>query len=526
MDRIENQIDARFLSSLGLSGSPFPTGADTATYFYTDAQKRTVEAALYLARYSDLITLIHGPSGSGKTALCREIARSAGPNVHVVRISGDSSMTPTILCSRILETFSLVEKFPTFEEQLRHIKEQIELLQRKSYHFLLLVDDANQLPNESVVLLESLASMRNESGKTVIKLVLFAPRLDSLYLGGPTLRHRLKLTPIAALTADETLRYLKHRFDQVGGANTCEEIFHARDIARIEREGKGWPGAINALAQQRLLKYVSKTDPASTPAGAPRQERLQIAVASVLGVALITGFVFQSEVSALIANWELTPHTNVPPTEVAATATPALKESQAELAAELPDGVPATNPISDIALDMFALAPTRRAAPVADTVDEVQPAQVAKAPEAPTETPKKKAPSPPKKKSDAAASTLNELDVVDVEVREQRWLLAQSPATYTIQLVGSPDQGDVRRTLKKNRFQELTAKFETTKDDHPWYGLVYGLYPDFSAANKALSGLPADVADKSWIRRVGTLQAEIGSTQPNAAESTEAASAR
>jgi DamX protein len=512
MDRIESQ---NYVASLGLRRAPFPVGEDATPYFHTDAQKRALEAALYLARYSDLVALIHGPGGSGKSALCREIARAAGANVHVARIAGDATLNPSALCSRILESFSLVETFPQLDEQLRHIKEQIDLLQRKGYHFLLLVDDANELPNESVALLESLASLRNEAGKTVIKLVLFAPRLESLYLGGPTLRHRLKLTALAPLSAEETRDYLRHRFEHAGGRALFEQIFRARDITRIARESKGWPGAVNALAQQVLLKHVAKTDPAATPPDAPRQGRLQIALASVLGIALVAGFVFQAELTDFVA----THGVQQTVTRAPAQDVPASPQESSE-----PTPTAAANPITDIALDMFTappvagpgLADIAGPATVIEAVDLVQaPFEAAPAPTIAAAPATEAAENPP--------ALLAEMDVVDVEVREQRWILSQNPATYTIQLVGSPDRGDVRRALKRHQFQQVTAMFETTRKDKPWYGLIYGVYPDFATANKARLELPEILVERAQIRRVSSLQGEITSPEVPTSATTDTA---
>jgi DamX protein len=519
MNGTESQSDSRYLASLGLARAPFPVGADAIPFFRTEALTRTLESVLYLARYSDLIALICGPAGSGKSALRREIARAAGSNVHVASISGDANLNPSALCARILESFSLVEAYPQLDEQLRQIREQIDLLQRKGYHFLLLVDDANELPNESIALLESLASLRDEASKAVVKLVLFAPRLESLYLGGPTLRHRLKMSLLAALTAEETLGYLKHRIEHAGGAALFDQVFRTRDIARIARESRGRPGAANALAQQLLLKHVARTDPKATPPDAPRQGRLQIAVASALGVALVAGFVFQSEITEYIASAGTQPAVAQAPAQ---SATPVAMEAPVELAAAT------ANPITDIALEMFANAPATRidepagvsdAVPVSAATLAPVGAKAAAAPPAAEQEVAKTAAAP----KAASAEPPAKLDVVDVEVQEQRWILAQNPASYTIQIVGSPDRGDVRRALKRHQFQEITAMFEARRKDRPWYGLMYGLYPDFATANKARTDLPGGFADRAQIRRVSSVQGEIAAPGDAPAESTDTA---
>ncbi len=519
MERIEESNDARYFSTLGLSRAPFHGGVDACPFFYSDAQKKALDAVLYLARYSDLVALIHGPSGSGKTAFRHELARCAGSNVHVASIAGDATLYASTLCAKILESFSLVEPLAQLDEQVRQIREQIDLLQRKGYHCILLVDDAHTLPRETFAMLETLINLRGETGKSLINLVLFAPRPDRLPLDGPTLRHRLKPTSLVPLTTDETLRYLQHRLVFSGASVPFEQIFRMRDVTRIARESKGWPGTINALAQQTLLRYVAKTDPAATPPDAPRHQRLQIAFASVLGIGLVAGFVFQSEFVALLqstaslkfsapstAKLDSPPNTqtNAPePMLAVESPTPAATMPTALVApsAAMPSGSHSMTAFNAALTAPSMVAPpqtTPARSPAADDSPDVAPA----ANTAPEPTPA------------ANTSTPSSQDIAEAEIHAQDWILSQNPAAYTIQLVGSPDQGDVRRTLKRNELGNVTATFETIKKDKAWYGLVHGVYPDFDAAKQARAALPTLLAKRAWVRRVSAVQSEIAQIDP------------
>lgn len=525
MDRTEINSDTRYLADLGLARPPFPGGVDDAPFFYDDARKKTLDAVLYLARYSDLVPLIHGPGGSGKTAFRREIARCAGPNVHVASIAGDAALNASALCARFLGSFSLVDAFSLLDDQLPQIKEQIDLLQRKGYHCILLVDDAHILPPDTYAMLETLINLRGESGKSLINLVMFAPHPDRLQLEGPTLRHRLKPMPLTPLSAEENARYLRHRFAYAGNSAVFDRIFRARDVSRIGRESKGWPGTINALAQQVLLRYVAKTHPAVTPPDAPRQGRMQIVLASVLGIVLVAGFAFQSEVTDMVNAARESRANNVAsaqapfapslvPVDAAIPPTSSLHPTEAapSTVAAIVAATPDTKFLETVESNSVTVAAVAPPAPPTDT----DPADTPRAPEADS--------SP-----DVAPAPRVIEDVVDAEIHAQGWILSQNPAAYTVQLVGSSDQGDVRRALKRHALRGTAATFSTKRKDKKWYGLIYGVYPDFNSARRARAALPETLVKHAWVRRVSAIQGEIAESEPRSTplpETAKAASAR
>ena len=48
-----------------------------------------------------------------------------------------------------------------------------------------------------------------------------------------------------------------------------------------------------------------------------------------------------------------------------------------------------------------------------------------------------------------------------------------------------------------------------------WYVLIYGVYPDYDAAKKAMDALPAPLLKlKPWIRKMGTLHRAIREAHP------------
>ncbi|MDX2461834.1 MAG: SPOR domain-containing protein [Gammaproteobacteria bacterium] len=89
----------------------------------------------------------------------------------------------------------------------------------------------------------------------------------------------------------------------------------------------------------------------------------------------------------------------------------------------------------------------------------------------------------------------------------ERWLLAQRPEDYTLQLLATLDEDLMRTFLGKHKFTEPVAYFTFQRDGKRWYAAVYGAYPDKSQAQSAVTGLPSEIGkNPPWIRQFSAIQ--------------------
>lgn len=90
--------------------------------------------------------------------------------------------------------------------------------------------------------------------------------------------------------------------------------------------------------------------------------------------------------------------------------------------------------------------------------------------------------------------------------QDERYIL-QSPAdTFTLQLLGVRDIGELSQFVQNNKLQDarIVHTFYLNKD---WYVLVTGTYKNHTEALKAIDALPDNIKSlKPWIRQVATLQ--------------------
>ena len=464
-----------YAQSLGQPIAAFGENRERPPYFNAASRRTTLDMALYLARYSDLVLLIHGPAGSGKTTLLREMIARGGPNIHAVTMPADRMFNTQTICDAVLNSFKLGATPSAPEQPIAQIKEQLDLLQRKGYHCILLIDDADRLESDAYPFLEALADLRSDAGRNLLNLVLFAQQREKITLVGPSVRHRVKATELQPLAPDEVAAYVQHvqRNNRVDGITID---FHDRDIHRITRASSGWPGNINAMIKQRSERNALHPNSFAILHNHPWATPRYLLGATSITAALILVLVFQDSVNylferPLVASHTVTapPHSSAPVQVVAAPV-------------EEPEPVPAS--------------------PAATSAEVIATAPELAEPSVPADTPA--------------------LPPVKTKPQRHNWLLAQNPDAYTLQIAGSSQEGDIRRALKKFSLTDPSAVFSASRKGKPWFGLVTGVYSDFASANQARAALPEELMRGAWVRRLRAVQSEIN--KPQEAESSESAS--
>jgi len=91
------------------------------------------------------------------------------------------------------------------------------------------------------------------------------------------------------------------------------------------------------------------------------------------------------------------------------------------------------------------------------------------------------------------------------------WVRSQDPTALTLQLFGSHDLENAEAFIQQHHLEQQAHYFLTSHNGEDWYSVVYGVYPDQSAAHKAIASLPVSLSRiKPWIRRFGDVQSGMG----------------
>ena len=239
-----------------LTKNPFQLNADPAFFFDSSGHKRAKAYLRYGLAQGEGIVVVTGVPGTGKTMLVKELGQFLERDNSVIigslvtsnigaedtlrllaatfGISYELDDTKAILLSRI-ETF---------------FKEKAKLGKR----VLLIVDEAQNLPNQSIEELRMLSNFEWEGniifqtfliGQGELGKRLFAPDMEQV-------RQRIVATyQLKAMNADETKDYILFRLEKAGWKGNpkfTDDVFKA-----IHDYTKGIPRRINTLCDRLLL---------------------------------------------------------------------------------------------------------------------------------------------------------------------------------------------------------------------------------------------------------------------------------
>ena len=98
----------------------------------------------------------------------------------------------------------------------------------------------------------------------------------------------------------------------------------------------------------------------------------------------------------------------------------------------------------------------------------------------------------------------------NTSIQGKDWIQTQDSSHYTLHLMLESDQEKIRSFAKKNNLTGISAIYESQLNNRKRYNLIFGTFPDFETAQKALKELPPEVLKHSpWIRQFVSVNKEI-----------------
>lgn len=121
---------------------------------------------------------------------------------------------------------------------------------------------------------------------------------------------------------------------------------------------------------------------------------------------------------------------------------------------------------------------------------------------------------------DPAAGESNAIDFrvvsaqTDEGYRKEKWVLAQNPSSFTLQLFGTNKQQSADAFIRQHKLTEGAGYFYTQRNGKDWYSVIIGAYADKPAAQQAVKTLPVSLKRvKPWLRRFDDIQASINASR-------------
>ncbi len=239
----------------GLSGKPFQLSPDVRFFFPSKEHRRALSFLEYGLEQADGFIVITGDVGTGKTMLVHQLLQNLDPRETLVSTVVTTQIKGDDLLELAASGFGLrVSGGGGKALMLRDLERMCRQQTKEGRRLLLVVDEAQNLPKETVEELRMLSNFQ-ENGRPLMQVFLLGQeefRATLLSPGFEQLRQRVIATyHLSPLDEEETRTYIEHRLSTVGWTQDPEITDGA--FASIYQFSDGVPRRINNLCDRLLL---------------------------------------------------------------------------------------------------------------------------------------------------------------------------------------------------------------------------------------------------------------------------------
>ena len=174
-------------SYYGFTERPFQLTPDPRFFFATKHHQRALSYLQYGLDQGEGFIVITGPIGTGKTTIARNLLNSIADNNIVAAQLVTTKLSPQELLTVIAAEFSIPVNSHNKAELLQSIEKFLVNLNRQGKRALLIVDEAQNLPIETVEELRMLSNFQLNNkpliqsfllGQEELKDIIHAPNME------------------------------------------------------------------------------------------------------------------------------------------------------------------------------------------------------------------------------------------------------------------------------------------------------------------------------------------------------------
>ncbi|MCE9679783.1 AAA family ATPase [Shewanella sp. AS1] len=243
-----------YLQHFGFTATPFSLTPNTEFFFGLMPHVEALQVLQTALQTGEGFIKVTGEVGTGKTLICRKLLNDLPERFHCAYLP-NPYLTPDELRWAVAAELGLKYSANIDRQQLTNlIQQQLIALSAHGHSIVLVLDEAQALPDESLEALRLFTNLETESRK-LLQVVLFAqPELDERLKLKQFRQLRQRITfsyRLRALTQAETYAYLCHRLKIAGYRGL--PLFGDNDSKRIAKAARGIPRLINVLCHKSLL---------------------------------------------------------------------------------------------------------------------------------------------------------------------------------------------------------------------------------------------------------------------------------
>jgi len=237
-----------------LKKEPFNITPDPEFLFLSPSHKEALAAIIYGVEQRKGFTVIVGQVGVGKTTIIRSYLQKVKKQhlIPIYIVNGNISFNG--LLNTIYDQLGLDKQIDDVFEMINHLHRMLLLEYKQGKNVVLIIDEAQNMPNETFENLRTLSNLETSTHK-LIQIVLVGQLELEQKLNQKELRpfkQRIALhSTIIPFTQEESMAYIKHRLAKVAIDDT--PIFTKGAMKKIVKHAKGIPRTINILCDNALV---------------------------------------------------------------------------------------------------------------------------------------------------------------------------------------------------------------------------------------------------------------------------------
>lgn len=243
-----------YLRFYHLRKEPFHITPDPDFLFLSPSHREALASIVYGVEQKKGFIAITGEVGVGKTTILRSYLEKAGhQRLKLLYILNPRLSFPELMRMIYHELGIPCGSSDVFEmlNDLHHL-----LIQeyREGRNVVLLIDEAQNLPVDTLENLRMLSNLETSKDKLIQILLVGQPELERLLnlVQLRQLKQRIAVRcSILPLSRRESLEYIKFRFAKAGGA--VDRAFTRRAVSRVIKASAGIPRLINIICDNALV---------------------------------------------------------------------------------------------------------------------------------------------------------------------------------------------------------------------------------------------------------------------------------
>lgn len=244
-----------YLYHFGIRELPFTLTPNTQFYFGLPSHNEAL-SVLQTALFSgEGFIKVTGEVGTGKTLVCRKLLNEMSGSFVTAYIP-NPYLSPSELRHAVASELQVDLPVNSDQQEFTQaIQKRLVQIRQNGQAVVLVIDEAQALPEESIEALRLMTNLETESSK-LMQVVLFGqPELNDK-IAKPELRQlRQRITfsyHLSQMDADQIFQYVNHRMS-VAGYSKATPLFSKRVCKHLFKASNGTPRVVNTICHKALM---------------------------------------------------------------------------------------------------------------------------------------------------------------------------------------------------------------------------------------------------------------------------------